>query len=118
MPGETFWPLFEQFRREVYQAEHRILSEDPHQDGGIFRYEDPKRPGTFRQVFMAADASLVPPLEGKKPTCSDDYPTLQDQWREQCRIVEADPRLQKMIGGLPKKLPPTKVISTAQRSHP
>jgi hypothetical protein len=109
MPDEQFDQLLAQFKKEVRASGHSVDSDHPQADVGLLRYEDTKRPGTFREAFVAADASLVPPVEGAIPTCGSDYPTLQDQWREQNRLIAADPRLQQLVGVEAKKFPTTKV---------
>lgn len=90
-------------------------------DCGVYTYDDPKRPGKTKSVFIGADASTIvqddPILTTQPPTCTADYPTLEDQWRENCKLVEADPRLKQMIGGLPAKLPVTKVIPSISSSR-
>lgn len=116
LPTKTVDDLVKAYKNEVQHSGYSI--DDPRfdkllEDGGVFIYEDIKHPGKIKSVFMGADASIIrqndPALTSQPPTCTADYPTLEDQWREQCRMVEADPRLKKMIGGLPPKLPVTKV---------
>lgn len=127
--AETIPPaLIGAYRQEVTASGYKLDSHQPEEDGGLFTYHDPKS-GTQKTVFMGADASILerdemamiqrdkphlfpndmPPPE-QPPTCTENYPTLEIQWLEQCRMVEADPRLKNMIGGLPPKLPLTRVI--------
>lgn len=111
LPDQEFINLLNRFEEEVRQSGHRMASDSPQYDVGLFRYEDMKKPGNFKHALLAADASLIPPRDGVPPACGADFPTLQEQYREQCRIVQQDPRLQQLLGGLPATLPATKVIS-------
>lgn len=80
-------------------------------DIGVFHYEDPKKPGSIRTAIMGTDGGLIQDADGKPPTCTADYPTLESQHKEQCKLVAADPRLQALLKGKPpKKLPVTKIV--------
>lgn len=99
----------EKYRKEAATAGYRLHSDNLAWDVGAFRFEDPKKPGQIRTVIMGTDAGLIENAVSP-PTCTSDYPTLEIQWREQCKLVEADARLKHLLKGLPKKLPVTRVI--------
>ena len=109
MPDERFDELLAQFKTEVRLSGHSLDSYQPQADVGVLRYEDTKKPGTFREAFVATDASLIPPIEGTSPTCGSDYPTLQDQRRELNRLIAGDARLRALVGEQSEKLPATRV---------
>ncbi len=125
MPEERRKELYQKFWDEVENAGHEMQKNNQIEEAklakiftgsdalslddiGYIRYEDAKRPGTFHEAFIGVDEGTMKVKFDAVPTCGSDYPTLEDQWREQCKIVEADPRLQKLLGGLPPKPPPTK----------
>jgi hypothetical protein len=115
LPQDQVDGYIEGYKDEVFDSGYEVnLVQNLVKDCGLYTYDDPKRPGKTKSVFIGADASTIvqddPVLTAQPPTCTADYPTLEDQWRENCKIVEADPRLKQMIGGLPPKLPVTRVI--------
>jgi hypothetical protein len=115
LPPDQLGGFIEGYLNEVSASGYEVnIVHNLEKDCGIFTYDDPKRLGKTKSVFIGADASTIvqddPILASQPPTCTADYPTFEDQWRENCKLVEADPRLKQMIGGLPLKLPVTRVI--------
>ena len=110
LPGlqhiRAYDPLLDSYMQEMEAIGCRVNTMHPHCDIGLFTYHDSA--GSQKTAPMGMDSSLS--MGGTEvPTCTKGYPTLEDQWREQCRLVAADARLKNLIG-TPKKFPPTKII--------
>ncbi len=100
--------LVKPYKQELESCGYTLFSDFPHMDLGVFGYTDPT--GKKRFVPMGVDADMVQrKWDDTIPKCTENYPTLEDQWKEQCRIVDGDDRLRKLVG-VPEKLPDTQVI--------
>ena len=84
-----------------------------------FTYEDPKK-NKLLYVPIAVDPGEVTKDADDKnlPRCSANYPTLERQWEEQCKLVKQYPRLQQLLKGkMPDKLPETEIVQIRGRKR-
>lgn len=107
MGNDLFDSLRDQFRTEVVKSGHSLGFDEAISDMGMLDYE---RDGKCRQAFLAVDPSYIEPVEGLQPSCSADYPSLEDQWHTQLKIIQNDSRLKRLVGGEPKPLPKTLIL--------
>ena len=102
------------YQQEIQACGYELDGSDLYKDIGVYAYPDPENPRKTRKLVMGLDDSMYvhSTTTNKPPTCTGNYPTLEDQWRENCKLVEAEPRLKQMIGGLPPRPPTTQVKDT------